>query len=283
MKPTLSIIGIAASLSAVLLLTRCNDEADANENEEIAIAQNASLAENETDEVLEMANQVESSLAPGSTGGRSSEWNYPCATVTNNQSAKTITIDFGSGCVGPYGRQRKGKMIITYSGQLNDGTSNRVITFDNYEVNNRQVQGTIELRNISVATDGTIQSTKKLTDLKVTFPNGDSVTYNGERTRKWIEGMRDGDTSNNVFEITGEVQAVSTNGRTFTHAITQPIISDWSCRTAGNFARVSGVVEVERLNGFISRKRTVDYGTGVCDNVITVTVGQRTVQVQVSE
>ncbi|MCU0418752.1 MAG: hypothetical protein MUC38_03770 [Cyclobacteriaceae bacterium] len=269
---------------ALFALASCDNELDLrnNETEEAQIAENASLGENETDDVLEMLDEVESALDPNA-GGRTAGWKYPCAQVTNDAQARIITIDFGDGCAGPYGRQRRGKIFIAYSGAINDGVSNRIITFGNYVVNNRGLSGTIELRDISTNTDGTVQSVKRLTNLTVTFPNGGSMVYNGSRTRTWLEGVRDGDPTNNVFEITGSIEGVATNGRTFTHRIIEPIISDWSCRAAGNFARVAGVVEVERLKGFVSRKRTVDYGDGTCDNQITVTIGNRTFVVTVQE
>lgn len=275
---------VALFLVALFALVSCDNELDlrSNETEEAQLAEDASLGENETDDVLEMLDEVETSLDP-SSGGRSASWSYACAEVTNNEQTKIITIDFGDGCVGPYGRQRRGKIFIAYSGTVNDGISNRIITFENYFVNNRGISGTIELRDISINTDETVQSTKRLTNLTVTFPNGRSIVYNGSRTRKWLEGVRDGDPSNNVFEITGSIEGVATNGRSFTHRIVEPIISDWSCRAAGNFARVAGVVEVERLRGFVNRKRTVDYGDGTCDNQITVTIGSRTFVVTVQE
>jgi hypothetical protein len=271
-------------LIALFGLAACDNELDlrSNETEEAQIAEAASVGENETDEVLELLDAAETALDPASNG-RAATWDYPCAELTNDETAKIITIDFGDGCVGPYGRERSGKVLIAYSGVVNDGVSNRIITFENYEVNNRSVTGTIELRDISENTDGTLESTKRLIDLTVTFPNGESIVYNGSRTRKWLEGVRDGDPSNNVFEITGSVEGVASNGRTFTHRIVEPIVVDWSCRTAGNFARVAGLVEVERLRGFVNRTRSVDYGDGECDDQITITIGSRTFVVTVQD
>jgi hypothetical protein len=135
------------------------------------------------------------------------------------------------------------------------------------------------LRDIQENVDGTVQSTKKLVALTISFPNGESMVYNGERTRLWLEGVRDGDPSNNVFQTTGTIEGIGSNGRTFSHKIVEPIISDWSCAAAGSFARVSGLVEIEKLNGFVSRKRSVNYGDGECDKKITITIGDRTFEI----
>lgn len=268
---------LMAIFCIALTATSCSDDETLvdNESEEAELAELSSIGENESDDVLEVLDQVEIS-ADGSEAGRV---NALCATVTNDTENKILTVDFGEGCVGPYGRTRSGKILIAYSGVVNDGISNRIITFENYVVNNRAVTGSIELRDITVNEDETITSTKKLVGLTVTFPNGQFVSYTGSRTRVWTEGVRDGDPSNNVFEITGSVEGIWSNGRTFTHRITEKIVSDWSCAAEGGFARVSGVVEVERLGGFIKRKRITRYGDGTCDNRITVIIGTRTFEV----
>jgi hypothetical protein len=260
-----------------LAATSCNDDETLvdNESEEAQMTEFASVGENESDDVLEVLDQAEVSQSAKSAA----KTNELCAVVTNDAENNVLTIDFGDGCVGPYGRTRSGKILIAYSGAINDGVSNRIITFDNYVVNNKAVTGSIELRDITVNEDGTIASTKKLVGLTITFPNGESVTYNGSRTREWIEGMRDGDPSNNVFRITGSVEGTWSNGRTFTHVIVEPIISDWSCAAEGGFARVSGIVEVKRLGGYVSRKRVTNYGDGTCDNSFTVTIGKRVFEI----
>jgi hypothetical protein len=262
---------LLAIFCIALTATSCSDDEALmdNEAEEAEMAELVSVGENESDDVLEVLNQVEMSLG-SDEAGRVSEL---CAVITNDTENHILTLDFGSGCVGPYGHTRSGKIIIAYSGTINDGISNRIITFENYVVNNRAVTGSIELRDITVNEDETISSTKKLVGLTITFPNGQSVRYTGSRTRVWTDGVRDGDPFNNKFRITGSVEGVWSNGRTFTHRIVEPIIADWSCAATGGFARIAGVVEIERLRGFVKRLRRINYGDGACDNTIVVTIG----------
>lgn len=266
-----------AILCIAVAATSCSDDEALmdNETQEAEMAQYASVGENESDDILEVLDQAEMSLE-GDEAGKVSAL---CAVITNDEENNILTIDFGTGCVGPYGRTRSGKIIVAYSGTVNDGISNRIITFENYTVNNRGVTGSIELRDITVNEDGTISSTKRLVGLTVTFPNGQFVSYTGSRTRLWTEGVRDGDPSNNVFEITGSVEGTWSNGRRFTHTITETIVSNWACAAQGGFARVAGVVEVERLDGFVKRKRITRYGNGTCDNTIVVIIGTRTFEI----
>lgn len=269
-------MSLLAIFCLLLAVTSCSNDEQLmdNESDEAELAELSSTGENESDDVLEILDQVEMSF--GSESARTSEL---CATITNDAEAHILTIDFGEGCAGPYGRTRSGKIIVAYSGTVNDGVSNRIVTFDNYVVNNKAVTGSIELRDITLNEDGTISSTKKLVALTVTFPNGQSVSFTGSRTRLWTEGVRDGDPSNNVFEITGSVDGVWSNGSTFTHVIIEPIISDWSCAADGGFARVAGVVEIEHLRGSVKRVRKIIYGDGTCDNEFTVIIGKRTFEI----
>lgn len=266
---------LSVAVMCCLLLTSCLDDETLldNEAEEAEMVELSSVGENESDDALEVVNQVELSLGGTDETGRIND--ELCAVITNDSENKILTIDFGSGCIGPYGRTRSGKILVAYSGTINDGISNRIITFENYVVNNRGVSGSIELRDITINEDGTISSTKKLLALTITFPNGQFVSYTGSRTRLWTEGMLDGDPSNNVFEITGSVEGIWSTGHRFTHRITETIVSDWSCAADGGFARVSGEVVVERLGGFVNRKRITRYGDGTCDNRIVVIIGTR--------
>lgn len=276
MKRTKLFIPLLTMLSILLFATSClDDNLLDNESEEAKLTEVSAIAENESDDVLEVLAEAEATQPIIDPIGRTMAWYYECATLTNDKENNIFTIDFGEKCVGPYGRTRSGKIIIAYDGSLNDGFSDRIITFENYVVNNREVSGQIELLNTKENIGGDRESTKKLVDFKVEFPNGHSVSYNGNRTRLWTEGVGDEDPSNNVFEITGSVTGIWSNGRTFTHTIVEPIISKWSCAANGGFARVAGVVEVQRLNGFVNRTRITDYGDGECDNEITVTIGKR--------
>lgn len=270
----------ATIFMAALFLASCDNNADqqGTETEEEQTLEAASVSEDETDDVLEIAYQYETELV--SSGGRVRTTS--CAVVTNDKENNIITIDFGDGCVGPHGRERSGKIFIAYSHEIGDSLANRIITFENFFVNNKSITGTIELRDISVNDAGNLQSVKRLTDLTISFPNGDKTVFNGSRTREWLSGDGDADPSNNVYKITGSVEGISTTGRSFTHTIVEPIIADWSCAAQGNFARISGVVEMTKLKGYSTRKRTVDYGNGECDNMITITTFRRTYVVTIT-
>ena len=133
----------ATIFMAAMFLVSCDNNADqqGTETEEEQTLESASISEDETDDVLEITYQTETELV--STDGRVRTTS--CADVTNDTENNIITIDFGDGCVGPHGRTRKGKIFIAYSSGLGDSLANRIITFENYFVNNKGITGTIEL------------------------------------------------------------------------------------------------------------------------------------------
>lgn len=264
-----------------IFVTSCDREdgiKQGTDDEEEQVIESASIGEDASDDALEITAQGENQLTV--SGGRVNS--DLCATITHDEANKKVIIDFGDGCIGPYGRERKGKIIVTYSSEVGDSIANRIITFENYFINNKGVTGTIELRDVSVNAFGNLQSTKKLVDLTISFPNGEQVVFNGSRTREWISGAGDNDRFNNVYRITGLVSGESTTGRSFTHEIVEPIIADWSCAAQGNFARIAGVVEMTKLGGYTNRKRTVNYGDGECDNTIVITTFRRSYVVTVN-
>jgi hypothetical protein len=254
---------------AAVLFSCKEDEENITEQEEVEIANESSSSESVTDEELQA---IEEEMALNPEDGRIA--GTGCAIVTWNQTAKTVTLDFGNGCVGIYGRERSGKIIVTYGGEFGDQLANRVITFEDYFVNNRQITGSIELRDFNTNENGNLTATRKRIDLAIHFPDGNKFTSNGSTTITWTEGGGDDDLMNDVLSITGSYTGVSTRGRTVTHTILEPVIVSYACYAEGGFARVDGKTEL-RITGARERVRTVDFGDGTCDETITVTINGR--------
>ncbi len=258
-------------------MTACEEnkeEPQADVQEELEVAQQTSLSESLSEEDVSFSYLAGDAVS--SSGGRLISDHLRCAEITHNKETNTVIIDFGEGCVGPYGRERSGKIIITYSGAFNDRMANRVITFEDYFVNNRQITGTIELRDLNRNEEGFITATRRLIDYTIHFPNGDTYTSNGSITREWIEGEGDGNPRTNVIRITGFYEGISSRGRAHTIDIVEPVIASFPCRARGGFLRVAGLKEIRWTAEERERIRTVYYGDGSCDNEIVVTVNGRT-------
>ncbi len=280
MKTTIKITLQALILAlGVLFFTACDDENNSSidtSEEDIEIFSDATSANSYADEDLELAELVTES--DNTSGGRSASPHLPeCATVIKDQENHQIVINFGESCIGPFGRERSGKIIISYGGEFNDHTANRTFSFDNYKVNNRSISGMIYLRDFNRNEAGLLTATRSLEDYTVTFPNGNSVVLNGSMLREWIVGEGDGDLTTNAFRLTGSYEGISTRGITYTHTITEPVIARFSCRAQGGFLRTAGIVEMVRSNENRNQQRVreIRYGDDTCDNAFTVVINGR--------
>jgi hypothetical protein len=165
--------------------------------------------------------------------------------------------------------------MVNYTTQLADTLADQTVTFSNYFVDDRKITGTVSLHNISISPDTIQSATTTVTDLKVEFVNGTAITFNGSQARTWISGFADNILYNNVYSLTGSLSGFSAAGRTFTQDITSPVIVNFYCAYQAKFARSQGVVELSQLQGYPDRRRIVDYGSGACDHVISVTTFRR--------
>lgn len=194
-----------------------------------------------------------------------------CATVTTVAGTETYTrtIDFGTvGCTMPNGNVLKGKIIISFS--KNATTPSRTIsyTLEGFYHNDKLIEGNKTITHEKKSTD-LLETphpvTTHLIDVTVTFADGKIYTRKGTHVREMTEGFATlGNWEDNVFKATGNHVTNFPNGAVFTTTIKTPLVFKSTCRKP---FPVAGVVEINK-NGGIS---TLDYGTGECDNLATMT------------
>lgn len=193
-----------------------------------------------------------------------------CFTVTvtplaPNVYPKTVTVDFGNGCVGRDGRTRRGKTITAYTGPMSVVNSQATTTFQNYFIDSNKVEGTHVARNTSTSNNRGFTST--VTNGKITRPNGNYTAWN--RTRSWLQTEGNGTPNSpvdDVFRITGNANGTvvrGTNTTQWTSEITEPLIRRFTCRWL-----VRGIVKTTRN----TNSALLNYGTGNCDNQAVLTV-----------
>lgn len=194
-----------------------------------------------------------------------------CATVTASGTTFpiTITIDFGTtGCVGLDGRTRKGSVTAVLSDSMRKAGSVRTITFSNYQVSNVSgtqfvtIAGTHTLTNNGLV-NGNPSFTATMTNGNLTFPDGTTRTWNATRTRTQTAGYGTATRADDVFSWTGTATGTNRYGIAYTATITTALEKAVACAWIGK-----GVVEV--TSG--TRTRTIDYGTGTCDDQAVVTL-----------
>lgn len=188
-----------------------------------------------------------------------------CAVITHDtlSDPRVLTIDFGTGCVGNDGRTRRGKVIITYTGPYAEPGHLHTITTDNYFVNDNQILGTKTVLNEGLNDNGNLWFTVTI-DAQIIKEDGTTIDWDGNRTREWIAGYGTPERSDDIYLISGTHSGQSSDGRSFTAQILEPVRKDRSCTWI-----TDGVIEITPNS---RPTRTIDFGDGTCDNSATVTV-----------
>jgi len=194
-----------------------------------------------------------------------------CATITHDTVAnpKNLTIDFGTAnCLCGDGRNRRGKIIVTYIGRYFEIGAVKTMNFENFYRNDNKLEGTRTITNNSLNTKGRMNWTINAQNMKITKSNGKVHTWNSVRTRTMSAGNDTQTYTDDVYEITGSASGVNANGFNYTANITKALHRALSCRWID-----SGTIEITPEG---KATRTVDFGNGSCDDQATVSVKKRT-------
>jgi len=186
-------------------------------------------------------------------------------TVTPNDSTypKTITIDFGSGCLGRDSKFRSGAIIVHLTAPLRRPGSVVTITFRNYYVNRVHLEGSKIISNLS---DPPLHKWRvEVVGGKVTFPTGRGYSYQSIKTKTQVEGMDTRIVRDDVYEITGRSQTEFNSGLTITLNTETPLVKKVACPWISD-----GKLKI-KIN---DRVLYLDYGIpggGQCDNKALLT------------
>jgi hypothetical protein len=155
----------------------------------------------------------------------------PVITVTPNDSTypKTITIDFGDGCLGPDGKLRRGKIVIHLTAPIRRPGAVMTITFVRFYLNRAHIEGTKIVTNLSE--NGNIKFTVQVVGGKLTFPNGRGFSHNSLKFVKQIEGGSTRIVRDDVYSIEGRSNTEFNNGLKITlnteTALIKKVVCPW--------------------------------------------------------
>ncbi len=199
--------------------------------------------------------------------------------VANNdaEQSDTLTIDFGDGCY-YYGRYRKGKMVITYTGRYREANSVIETTFEDYYADGIKVDGTRTTTNNGTS-DGKMSFSISVTDGLFTFADNTTKTWTSSRTRIIDLNGTEDDFSDDVISVYGTASSVNRYGVERDHVISEesPLVYNTSCKLEGGVSSrylwmpVSGQKETTIHRATMDVTRLFDYGDGTCDREFTVT------------
>lgn len=197
----------------------------------------------------------------------------PTYTLQNNDSlnADTLTIDFGSSNCLAYGKLRKGKIYVVFSGKYSDPGTVITTTFDNYHVNENNIMGIREVTNNGINSQGNIEFIIEVINASITLANNQgTINWESTRTREWIEGSSTLSLLDDKYLISGDANGTGRNGTSFNTTISTPLLANLNCLLLQNKCLLtSGQIDIIP-NGLSTR--TINYGDSVCDCNFTVTI-----------
>jgi hypothetical protein len=155
-----------------------------------------------------------------------------CGTATFNASARSITLDFGTGCRGRHDRQRQGKIEVAFSGPYKEEGSTATITFSNYRSDGHQAEGTKTITNLG-RNDAGLLVYQVITESTITTANGAIIEWLSEQEREWTEGEETADRGDDVYTILSGVSHWTNSnfpGETFGSEIIEPVVIELTCK-----------------------------------------------------
>ncbi|MEM6829353.1 MAG: hypothetical protein AAF551_02480 [Bacteroidota bacterium] len=258
----------AATISALFLLSSCNEEVEGTADIIEALDMETELAVSSNYDDVD--NIVDAGMNAINTNARTiRDIILNCAEVTKDTVNKTVTIDYGDGCEGPNGRLRKGKIIIEYNDRRAVVGSFRKATLEGFYVDDVKVEGVRTSTNISDGTSDELKFSVTLEGGSVTFADSTMATREVAHTRTLTIGNT---RLENVVHVEGTASGKRRDGQEYSVEIVTPILYKRDCHTRRVFVPVSGVKEVT----FDGQVAIVDYGDGTCDNEVTITIDGET-------
>ena len=194
---------------------------------------------------------------------------------------RTIVVDYGDGCDVSRNefkeRIRKGKIIVKVSGPMWEEGSSREVTFEDFSVNEFQVEGRRTVTNEGTWDEGEYQGKHYFSVLleggQVTTPEGQVITKEVSRTRTFVEGYDTRwDTRDDKWHINGVASGVNRIGQAYTREITTALWKEIGCRfiTYGTV-----LIQAEGRPDAV-----LDFGDGTCDPEATITINGETYKIR---
>ena len=265
---------------AAVMFVACKKEASVQstavtDEEAQTITQENASAEGEYDDVTEIGLSAGADLEAsaetngGVTTGRIelfADLQFkigPCVkiTVEPNDSTfpKTVTINYGDGCLCRDGKFRKGAVILYFTAPIRRPGAVLTITLRDFYVNRAHIEGVKTITNLTE--NGTLKYSVQIKDGKISWPNGRGFTHDAMKVVTRISGGDTRTIRDDVYSIEGRSESKYANGITVTKNTETPLIKPVACNWIDQ-----GILKV-KIN---SREFFIDFGNGECDNKATI-------------
>ena len=273
MKRLGEIILVLAFVMGLSSLQSCDNNADKAGDNTIALTEASDYVNLLDAFTLSTVDEVTSSeTIMGETSELKSAESFGCLTVTINDNEtdefwpRSWTLDFGTeNCESFNGYLRRGKINVSITDWWRNEGSLREVRFEDFYFEDNKLEGVKTVLNTGLNDAGNMTFNKKLSGGKISYADGTSMSWDCEKQSELVEGSGTFIFADDVWSVTGKGSGVNIDGNSYTMNITTALIYKNGC-----FYPVSGVITIE-TDG--EETKTIDYGDGECDNLITVTVG----------
>jgi hypothetical protein len=260
---------------AIFSLLSCNKQTGIDQTS-VTVADDDAVGNAVFEDVSNTVDMADITLDNYQAGTKSLTVTDSCPSVTIDHPAdaiwpKTITVDYGTACTGFYNNTRSGKIVIVVTGPRKTTGSIRTITFDNYYFNGIKVEGTKTIETMGYNSNQNMVFKVKLADGKLTLPNNTVIERSFDHQREWIAGFNTRNIWDDEVLITGTASGVTINGVAYTNTITTALHWTRACKFI-----VSGIIDIESEG---KESIVLDFGSGSCDAVATVTKGGETKEI----
>lgn len=258
---------IISMLTGILLLVAISCSKDENTTEDLSSTEVISSVELQFSDEAEMISEEVTIIAEDvyvtdeisiiSKADYKSDYLPDCVTITTvvTDTTREKIIDFGEGCELPNGNILSGVINLSYAKNMEVASKSIALNLENFTFNDVAVEGSADILRLRSNENGNPQGTMNAS-FSAAWPDGDTASFEGTRTREWIEGFGSGFWGDNVFLITGKRTYVGGEGNVFIKEVTTPLRRELSCRFI-----VSGILEITRNDNTAS----LDFGDGSCD------------------
>lgn len=186
-----------------------------------------------------------------------------------------LTIDFGTGCTDNNGNIRKGLISIAYQGRRFLPNSSVVTTLAGFEINGIKVEGTRTVTNDSTSTQANPVLETSMAGGKITWLDGTTTLRDEQTKREWKIGTTPDETQ---WFVSGSASGQNRKGVAYSMMITSRLVYKRSCADA---YKVQIAVQGTKVLVVENKKISIDYGTGNCDRIVTVTVRSKSEQLEI--
>lgn len=212
-------------------------------------------------------------LKPGNVGNRYKNDSSIQVSIDTSETGYpiVITIVYGDETVLNNGRVLGGMVSIEVSAPRGTPGASRITTYEQCVFDSVLIDG--QYSEIFSVDDDSLCVVSATSDVTFTLPDSTVITRIGDYTRSWTTAIDSlGYGYDRVTTITGQASIESSNGNVWVRSIVEPVIRIADCRYP-----VQGIVQITQ-NGTLLAE--INFGTGECDNLATLTANGETVDIE---